>query len=74
MSKLEAGRLELEPEPTDIGRMIDQVYTLILVLAQQHQQELLRDIALDLPQIMVDVRLIQRVIENLLGNALKFTP
>lgn len=74
LSKLEAGRLELEREPIGVARLLDRALALVLSLAQQNRQALLRDIPDDLPQIVVDARLMQRVIENLLGNALKFTP
>jgi signal transduction histidine kinase len=74
LSKLEAGRLELELEHVEAASLLDRAHALVASLAQQNHQELLRDLPADLPPILVDVRLIQRVIENLLGNALKFTP
>jgi signal transduction histidine kinase len=74
LSKLEAGRLELELEHTTFGQLLDMIRAPFLSLARQNQLELLTNIADDLPPITVDIRLIQRVIENLLGNALKFTP
>jgi two-component system, NtrC family, sensor histidine kinase KinB len=74
LSKLEAGRLELDRESTDLAALLERAHSLVLSLARQNQQELLLDIAADLPVVCVDVQLIQRVVENLLGNALKFTP
>jgi PAS domain S-box-containing protein len=74
LSKLEAGRLELEPEWVEVSWLLERAHALVLPLARQNQQELLLDVPLELPPIRADERLIHRMIENLLGNALKFTP
>lgn len=72
--KLEAGRLELDREPASIMLLIDQALTGLLPLAQHAEQVILQEIAPDLPLIALDKRLFRRVIENIVGNALKFTP
>ncbi len=72
--KLEAGRLELDLEPTHLPLLIGQALAPLLPLAQQEEQAVLWDIAPDLPLFWLDTRLFSRVIENIAGNAVKFTP
>jgi signal transduction histidine kinase len=43
-------------------------------VALEKDLELERDVAPDLPGVWVDAKLVERVLQNLVGNAVKFTP
>ena len=74
LSKLEAGKLELHPDPTD---MRDSCEFLRTVFGQQTLTKSLQlqfEISPDLPHALLLDRLrLRQVLVNLLGNAIKFT-
>jgi CheY-like chemotaxis protein/nitrogen-specific signal transduction histidine kinase len=74
LSKLEAGKLELHPDPTD---MRDSCEFLRTVFGQQVLTKSLQlqfEISPDLPRALLLDRLrLRQVLVNLLGNAIKFT-
>jgi signal transduction histidine kinase len=74
LSKIEAGRMELEPTPFDLRMAIENA--LILVRERAGRQGIALHQAVDqrLGQIRGDERKIKQVLLNLLSNALKFTP
>ncbi|MEY4750695.1 MAG: hypothetical protein RIQ60_2909 [Pseudomonadota bacterium] len=75
MSKIEAGRVELEPVDTDLHRLLNEIHTEMAVQAAQQRQNLRLEMAADLPrQLRLDAGKLRQVLINLLGNAIKFTP
>jgi len=74
ISRIETGRLKLEPALVSIGTLIDEVVQSLQPKVQEKNQVLKVDIALNLPQIEVDPTRLNQVLTNLLSNALKYTP
>jgi signal transduction histidine kinase len=74
LSKIEAGRMELEPTTFDLPTAIES--TLILVRERAHRRGITLGRTLDprLAMIRADERKVKQVLLNLLSNALKFTP
>ena len=73
-SRLEAGKLRLEPEPFDLADAIDDMLALQSVAARAKGLVLVRDIAEDVPAWIVgDRRKLNQVLLNTIGNAIKFT-
>jgi len=74
LAKVEAGKLELEPRPFDLGALVDRIAALHLATAQT--KGLLVEIVFSpkahLHRIGDDLRIAQ-VLHNLIGNAVKFT-
>jgi signal transduction histidine kinase len=74
LSQAEAGALKLERHETDLVALIHRVVEKIKVQAQQ------KDINLDIetpenpPRISIDADRITQVLNNLIGNALRYTP
>jgi signal transduction histidine kinase len=74
LSKIEAGRMELEAADFDLTQAIDNALTLVRERAARHG--LVLETALDarLGEVHGDERKIKQVLLNLLSNAVKFTP
>jgi signal transduction histidine kinase/putative methionine-R-sulfoxide reductase with GAF domain len=73
ISRLESGRMPLEVEICSVQPLIERAGEQLLSLAQERNVVIQHDIRDDLPSVHVDGELIVRVIQNLLGNALKFS-
>jgi signal transduction histidine kinase len=74
LSKIEAGRLELEPVALDIGASIANAATLLRERCQRQGVALHIDAPSQLPIWTCDPRRFKQVLVNLLSNAVKFTP
>ena len=74
LSKVEAGRMELDRTEFDLAAAVADAMTLIRERAQQHAITLGLDAAPRLGNILADERKFKQILLNLLSNAVKFTP
>jgi GAF domain-containing protein/anti-sigma regulatory factor (Ser/Thr protein kinase) len=74
LSKIEAGRMELEPSDFDLPNTIENTLTLVRERAMRRGIEVGRTIDEHLGMVRADERKVKQVLLNLLSNALKFTP
>jgi len=73
MSKIEAGKMNLNPEDINIQDMIDQVIRIVRGRAEENNLTLSYEGG-DMPEIQADMRAVKQVLLNLITNAIKFTP
>ena len=73
LSKIEAGKLELNPEPVNIPRLIDEVAGTAQSLAEQNKNHLTVECPGGIPTLDVDALRLRQILLNLLSNACKFT-
>jgi signal transduction histidine kinase len=74
LSKVEAGRMELELGPVSVPEAIAAGITLVHQRAAGRGITLESEVAPNVPTIQADGRKVKQVIFNLLTNAVKFTP
>ncbi|MBC9929693.1 response regulator [Chitinophaga qingshengii] len=75
LSKIEAGKVELNLEPVRITAIIEDLDNLFGIVAQEKQIQYSTEVAVNVPAIIITDRLrLEQVIRNLLSNAFKFTP
>jgi signal transduction histidine kinase/DNA-binding response OmpR family regulator len=74
-SKIDAGRLDLDPQPFDVRRCIEDALDLVAAAAHAKHLDLTYHVDPALPVVLVsDVARLRQILVNLLGNAVKFTP
>jgi GAF domain-containing protein len=73
LSKIEAGKLELNPEPVNLGRLIDEVIGTAGQLAEKNQNRLVVEAQENLGALNADSLRLKQILLNLLSNACKFT-
>lgn len=74
LSKIEAGKLEIQPEPVLIHRLLQELEQIFSLKIQQKGLRFVLDCAPDLPpQLLLDEARLRQILFNLLGNAVKFT-
>ncbi len=73
-SKLEAKQIQPQKEPFFISELIQDTLAKYQILAEKKNVSLKMDYENELPMVFADVSLVERVIQNLMDNALKFTP
>jgi signal transduction histidine kinase len=75
LSKIEAGKIELEPVATDLRQLVIDVRQFVGEAARRKGLSLEIHLAAALPRrVVLDGRHLRQILVNLLGNAVKFTP
>jgi len=73
LSKIEAGKLELNPQTVQLAPLIDEVVGTARQLADQNKNQLTAEVPDDLGLLTVDPMRLRQILFNLLSNACKFT-
>jgi signal transduction histidine kinase len=73
LSKIEAGKLELNPATVNLAPLIDEVIGTARQLAEQNKNRLVLEAPDDLGALTVDPMRLRQILLNLLSNACKFT-
>ncbi|MBI1282342.1 MAG: GAF domain-containing protein [Anaerolineaceae bacterium] len=74
ISRLDSGVLSLETQPTDVATLADSICIELSPLAQELEVTLTTDIGEETPALDADPDKVERVLQNLVDNALKFCP
>ena len=72
LSKLESGKMEIVPAPTDCPRLLRSVMAAFRATAGKPGVELRCRIG-EMPPLMVDPQRLRQIVFNIVGNAVKFT-
>jgi signal transduction histidine kinase len=73
LSKIEAGKLELNPQTVQLAPLIDEVLGTASQLAEQNKNRLLVEGQENVGALTVDPMRLRQILLNLLSNACKFT-
>ncbi|MFA5110200.1 MAG: ATP-binding protein, partial [Desulfobaccales bacterium] len=74
ISRIESGRVEIKLQPVNVEDLVLQVTDKARPAFLDHRITLNIDVAPDVPRVLVDPTRFQLVFDNLLNNALKYTP
>lgn len=72
LSKIEAGKMELEAVPIDANKIIGECVSIMQPQASRERVIMRLSLAASLPRIMADERSVRQIVLNLLSNAVKF--
>jgi len=73
-SKLEANQIQPKKEPFFIAEIAQDIYHKYQLLAKERGITMNLNASSEIPMVFADIGLVERVIQNLMDNALKFTP
>lgn len=73
IAKIEAGKMEVFPHDINVADLLNEVYTLHHLEAEEKGLRLKLDIPGGLPWLYADLTKTRQILVNLVGNALKFT-
>lgn len=74
LSKIEAGKLNIELIPLDVREIVDEIVTLHSMTAEEKAIQIYADTDPKLPTVLIgDPTRIRQILANLVSNALKFT-
>ncbi len=74
VAQIESGELNLDYAPVDLPALIRRNAAINHPLAARKGIELVYDIPEDLPRALLDAAKLEQVLNNLIGNAVKFSP
>jgi signal transduction histidine kinase len=73
LSKIEVGRMAVDPQSVNLGSLVDAVATVIEPMATAKRLHVDVVVARDLPELHTDPGHVRQILLNLVSNAVKFT-
>lgn len=73
IGKMEEGKLKLSYEEINLNSLIREITDSMNILAQKEGKNIISKLSSDIPELIADRDILQRIIFNLVGNALKFS-
>ena len=74
ITRIESGRIIIEPRPTHLGKLIQEVLSELKPKIEAKKQKIIVSIHPDLSKVNIDPNLIRAVYLNLINNANKYSP
>jgi two-component system, cell cycle sensor histidine kinase PleC len=74
IAKIEAGRMELSPNPLDAPALLEATLKLVSAKAEEKRQTLVIRVDPACPPLHADERALKQILINLVSNAVKYTP
>ena len=74
ITRLESGATELRRSPVRVENLLERILLMLDPVAAQSGIRLVRRFAPDLPALLADPDLLSRAVENLISNAIKYSP
>ena len=74
LSKIEAGKLELEFEAVDLNELVSETVALLQPQANGNRIIIRTSLSRAVPKVVADSKSIRQIILNLVSNAIKFSP
>jgi signal transduction histidine kinase len=74
LSRLDAKKMSIELAAVDIYEVVAHAQSQIEQLNRHNRLQVCWDVEPDLPTIVTDVTKLEEILQNLIGNAFKFTP
>jgi PAS domain S-box-containing protein len=74
ITRMESGKIELSLSEIVINTIVDQSISEFNTIAQEYKVSIDKDLNVDLPPVNMDQEKIHRVLNNLIDNALKYSP
>lgn len=74
LAQIEAGHMQRETEPVSVKDVVDPCMEVMRIKADQKGLLLEAEYGSDLPMLMGDARSFQEILQNLLDNAVRYTP
>lgn len=74
VSRIRLNRIHVEPQEMDLGGFMQELISVVEPKAKEKSIRFMKNIPDNLPVILLDKRLTRMTLENLLTNAIKYTP
>ena len=74
LAKLDSQETKLQREPFNLSELVQDVTQKFQLKAEEREINIITNIGKELPFVIADIELIERVLENLIENAMRHTP
>ncbi|MDX1994404.1 MAG: GAF domain-containing protein [bacterium] len=74
ISRMESGRLSIDPDVTELATLADNVSVELSPLAHELEIRIVSQLGSDTPMLNIDADKVERLLLNLVDNALKYSP
>lgn len=74
VSRIQLDRMKVDRQPLDLAEFFEEMLTVIRPMAEEKKLNFTASLPISLPTVSLDKRLMTMAVENILTNAVKYTP